>query len=252
MKYIKFTVIALCLIVLMPPTVSAKQLYKWVDKDGVVHVTDNPESIPSEHRSSAVKPKPKSGSGATIEKIEKGFKNVVDEVSRLVKENVKKVVAGALVIIGLIALVYLFRSYLKFKEQKERETGLRALEILNIDGINRTEFENYIIRLLTHRGFKVETTGEKIALGVTLIAKKDEHKYAVQIERQTGSVSRLAVSDVDREKHRYGCDKVILITNSHFSEDAIELARTKGCELVDRDTLAKWILDFQRSNVESS
>ncbi len=252
MKYIKFTVIALCLIVLIPPTVSAKQLYKWVDKDGVVHVTDNPESIPSEYRRSAVKSKPKSGSGATIEKIESGFKNVFDEASRLVKENIKRVVAGALVIIGLIVLVYLFRSYLKFKEQKERERGHRALDILNIDGISRTEFENYVIRLLTHRGFKVETTGEKIALGVTLIAKKHDHKYAVQIERQTGAVSRLAVSDVDREKHRYGCDKVILITNSHFSEDAIELARSKGCELVDRYTLGKWILEFQRSNVESS
>ncbi|MGH7802483.1 MAG: restriction endonuclease [Thermodesulfobacteriota bacterium] len=245
MKYIKFTVIAVCLIVLMPPTVSAKQLYKWVDKDGVVHVTDNPESIPSEYRSSAVKSKPKSRSGATIERIESGFKNAFEEISRHAKENIKKVIAGTLVIIGLIALVYLLRSYLKFKEQKERERGLRALEILNIDGISRTEFENYVIRLLTHRGFKVETTGEKIALGVTLIAKKDEHQYAVQIERQTGAVSRLTVSDVDREKHRYGCDKVILITNSHFSEDAIELARLKGFELVDRDTLAMWILNFQ-------
>ena len=252
MKYIKFTVIALCLIVLILPTLSAKQLYKWVDKNGVVHVTDNPDSIPSEYRSSAVKSKPKSRSGATIEKIENGFKNVFDEVSGLVKENIKKVVAGALVIVGLIALVYLFRGYLKFKEQKERERGLRALEILNIDGISRTEFENYVIRLLTHRGFKVETTGEKIALGVTLIAKKDDHKYAVQIERQTGAVSRLAVSDIDREKHRYGCDKVMLITNGYFSEDAIELAKSTGCELVDRDTLAKWVLDFQRSNVESS
>src|SRR3972149_4951570 len=245
MKYIKFTVIALCLIVLMPPTVSAKQLYKWVDKNGVVHVTNKGRDINGEYRSSAVKSKPKSGSGATIEKIEKGFKNVFDEVSRLVKENIKKVVAGTLVIIGLIVLVYLFRSYLKFKEQKERERGLRALEILNIDGISRTEFENYVIRLLTHRGFKVETTGEKIALGVTLIAKKDEHKYAVQIERQTGAVSKLAVSDLDREKHRYGCDKVMIITNSYFSEDAIELAKSTGCELVDRDTLGRWILDFQ-------
>ena len=252
MKYIKFTVIALCLIVLMPPTVSAKQLYKWVDKNGVVHVTDNPESIPSEYRSSAVKSKPKSGSGATIEKIEKGFKNAFEGVSRQAKEHIRKIITGALVIIGLIALVYLFRSYLKFKEQKERERGLRALEILNIDGISRTEFENYIIRLLTHRGFKVETTNATLDLGINMIAKKNDHKYAVQINRQTGSVSRLLVSDIDREKHRYGCDKAMLITNSYFSEDVIELAKSTGCELVDRDTLGKWILDFQRSNVETS
>lgn len=252
MKYIKFTVIALCLIVLMPPTVSAKQLYKWVDKNGVVHVTDNPESIPSEYRSSAVKSKPKSGSGATIEKIEKGFKNVFDEVLRLVKENIKKVVAGTLVIIGLIVLVYLLRSYLKFKEQKERERGLRALEILNIDSISRTEFENFVIRLLTHRGFKVETTDATLDLGINMIAKKNDHKYAVQINRQTDSVSRLLVSDIDREKHRYSCDKAMLISNSYFSQDAIDLASSKECELVHRDILAVWILDFQRSNVISN
>jgi len=85
-----------------------------------------------------------------------------------------------------------------------------------------------------------------------MIAKKNDHKYAVQINRQTGSVSRLLVSDIDREKHRYGCDKAMLITNSYFSEDVIELAKSTGCELVDRDTLGKWILDFQRSNVETS
>ncbi|MGH7909204.1 MAG: hypothetical protein ACRENW_05065 [Thermodesulfobacteriota bacterium] len=44
----------------------------------------------------------------------------------------------------------------------------------------------------------------------------------------------------------------MLISNSCFSQDAIELAKSTGCELIDRDALAKWSLDFQKSNVESS
>ncbi|HZX12818.1 MAG TPA: restriction endonuclease, partial [Thermodesulfobacteriota bacterium] len=96
------------------------------------------------------------------------------------------------------------------------------------------------------------TTDATLDLGINMIAKKNDHKYAVQINRQTDSVSRLLVSDIDREKHRYGCDKAMLITNSYFSDDAIELAKSTGCELVDRDALAKWVLDFQRSNEKSS
>jgi restriction system protein len=252
MKYVKFTVVALCLIVLIPPTLLAKQLYKWVDKDGVVHVTDNPEVIPEGYRSSAVKFKPKSRSGETIENIKVSFENTFEGISIYTKENIKKIVAGTLAIIGIIALVYTLRGYLKFKKRREKEKQLKALELSNIDNFNRTEFEDYIIRLLTHRGFKVETTGNSVYLGVDFIAQKNDLKYAVQIKQQTSPVPRLLVSDIDREKHRYDCNRVMLVTNSYFSEDAIELAKSTGCELVDRDALAKWVLDFQNSKARSN
>ena len=42
MQGMKFTIIALSLAVLISPIASVGELYKWIDKDGVVNVTDDP------------------------------------------------------------------------------------------------------------------------------------------------------------------------------------------------------------------
>ena len=42
MQGIKSILITTCLVVLMSPILFAGEVYKWIDKDGVVHVTDDP------------------------------------------------------------------------------------------------------------------------------------------------------------------------------------------------------------------
>jgi len=42
----------------------------------------------------------------------------------------------------------------------------------------------------------------------------------------------------------YRCTKAMVITNNYFTPGAETLARSTGCLLVDRDTLAKWISEF--------
>lgn len=46
----KLIIVALCLAILTPSVVSGEKFYKWVDKDGVVHMTDNPVTIPPEYQ----------------------------------------------------------------------------------------------------------------------------------------------------------------------------------------------------------
>lgn len=47
-------------------------------------------------------------------------------------------------------------------------------------------------------------------------------------------------------RHDFGRDRAVVITN-RFTEGAKELARSNHCELIDRDVLAKWILEFQEA-----
>lgn len=50
-KIVVITLIFICSL-LIPSY--AKEIYKWVDKDGLVHFTDNPSSIPEEKKDEAI------------------------------------------------------------------------------------------------------------------------------------------------------------------------------------------------------
>lgn len=251
MHGVKFISVTISLILLAASVSFAGKMYKWVDKSGVIHVTDDPANIPHEYRSLVEESNSKSKSGAIIKKMKKGSNDALDEVLRVIEKNREKILVGVPLIAVLIALVYSLRHYLKLKGSGEKQRRLRALESLNIDNMDEAGFERCVSELLVHRGFRVEKTGDLFNLGVDFIAQKNNLKYAVQIIQQTVSVSRIAVSDAEREKHRYGCDRAMLITNGYFTQDAVELSVSKGCDLVDRDILAEWILDFQKSNQKS-
>jgi len=130
-----------------------------------------------------------------------------------------------------------------------RERGLRAIQISNVDDMAGHEFEAYIKRLLTQRGFYVRTTKTSGDLGVDLTAEKNGRLVSVQVKRQSKPVSRRAVSDAVAGMAHYKCNAAMVITNNYFTPGAKELASDNCCELVDRDILTKWIVDFQsRSN----
>jgi HJR/Mrr/RecB family endonuclease len=82
--------------------------------------------------------------------------------------------------------------------------------------------------------------------GVDVIADKDGVRYAIQVKRYRGKVSRRAVSDAVAGKYQFKCDAAMVVTNSYYTAGAQELAASADCFLIDRDTLAQWVLDFQR------
>jgi len=240
---IKFTIVAICLALLIPTIVFAGKLYKWVDKDGVINVTNDPEKIPPEYREVVEEWNPNKdvSNKPTVKEIGKeksSKKEGREEIS------FKKVLVP--VIIALIIALLVYIAIYEYKK-KEKERRLRALKSSNIDNMDGIEFEDYVSRLLAHRGFKVEVTKDSVALGIDVIAQKNDLRYAVQVKQHVGLVPKLAVSDAVSGKYHYGCNAAIVVTNSYFTEGAIELARSTECELIDRDTLAEWIIGFQTS-----
>ena len=104
-------------------------------------------------------------------------------------------------------------------------------------------FESYIAKLFSLRGFNVLHVGRSGDLGVDLVAELGADRYAVQCKRQDEPVSRRAVSDAVAGKQAYGCNAAMVVTNHFFSQGAKELARSTGCQLVDRAQLAQWIVN---------
>jgi restriction system protein len=86
-------------------------------------------------------------------------------------------------------------------------------------------------------------------LGVDLIASNDTSKIAIQAKRYESKVSRRAISDAVAGMRHYKCNRAMVITNNYFTPDAIKLAKSAGCMLIDRDVLADWIIEFQKPNL---
>lgn len=137
----------------------------------------------------------------------------------------------------------------KFDEylENERERKFKGIQIANIDSMTGIEFEQYLQRILTNQGYSVNVTQASGDLGVDLIASRDGDKIAIQAKRYSTNVSRRAISDAVAGMYHYGCNKAMVITNSYFSPGAVALAESTECILIDRDTLARWVNEFQNT-----
>ena len=128
-----------------------------------------------------------------------------------------------------------------------RNRKFRAIQIANIDSMGGVDFERYLQKLLTSRGYSVRMTQASGDLGVDLVASRNGEATAIQVKRQNSKVSRRAISDAVAGLQHYHCNKAMVITNNYFTPGAATLARSTGCALIDRGTLAAWIVELQNA-----
>jgi restriction system protein len=142
----------------------------------------------------------------------------------------------------VIAAIVVATLYVHLRAQNRK---IRALQVADIDSMTGTQFELYLEKVLRSRGYRVVITGASGDMGVDLVASRAQDRIAIQVKRHTGTVSRRAISDAVAGMHHYQCNRAMVITNSHFTPDAITLARSTRCALIDRSALVNWIIQFQ-------
>jgi restriction system protein len=94
-----------------------------------------------------------------------------------------------------------------------------------IDAMDGTAFELAIVDLLQVLGYdNVERIGgfEK---GADILATEEGERIAVQVKRHSTAVGIGAVRQLIDGMKRYGCSRGLVITNSFFTEPAIECAQ---------------------------
>jgi hypothetical protein len=133
------------------------------------------------------------------------------------------------------------------RQRVEHDRRLRAIQMANIDTMGGLDFELYLQKLLISQGYSVSMTPRK-DYGVDLVASRSNDKIAIQAKRYNTTVDLSAVNQVVGGMRHYGCNKTMVITNNHFRPSAKTLARSNSCILVDRDTLAEWIVEFQEAD----
>jgi hypothetical protein len=110
-----------------------------------------------------------------------------------------------------------------------------------IDQMNGYDFEHFVKKLFENMGYSVEHTPLSGDQGADLIVTKFGEKTSIQVKRYSGNVSNSSVQEVVASKNYYNSDKCMVVTNSYFTNSAVELARANSVELINRDKLFQLI-----------
>src|SRR5262245_34662143 len=97
--------------------------------------------------------------------------------------------AGAALVLGVV----LFAATRGRRERLGAWRRLRELGLADVDRMEGGEFEGYVCALLGSQGFEARRTGCPDDRGVDIVAEQEGVRYAVQVKRHAGAVSRRAV-----------------------------------------------------------
>lgn len=146
--------------------------------------------------------------------------------------------------IGEYSLDQLSREIHDFETEKELEVFERQLAsaqetigIGQIDAMGGYEFEDFLKQLYAKMGYMVEQTRLSGDQGADLVISKSGIKSVIQAKCYSGNVGNYAVQEVLASCKLYGAERALVVTNSYFTQAAVELAGANNVELVDRDVL---------------
>ena len=104
-----------------------------------------------------------------------------------------------------------------------------------MDSLDGHAFEEFCAKLLRGNGFSdVYVTRGSGDQGVDIIAKKDGVKYAVQCKHYASALGNTPVQEIYAGCVHYHCHVAVVMTNSTFTNGAVELAESTGVLLWDR------------------
>lgn len=103
---------------------------------------------------------------------------------------------------------------------------------------NGYDFESFCVQVLKRKGFEnVQLTPGSGDQGIDIIAYRDLVKYGIQCKYYSGPVGNKAVQEALAGKSYYKCHVAIVLTNSTFTRQAVDLAKRTGIILWDKSFL---------------
>ena len=140
-------------------------------------------------------------------------------------------------IIDLVAAAFVLKRHSSIKFGATVES-----ELQKIDEMSGLEFEQYAADLLETVGFdNVELTSSSHDQGADIIMMRDGVRFAVQCKVYSTRLSNTPVQEITAAREYYGCHVGIVITNSYFTDSAVDLAAANRILLWDRAYLARLI-----------
>ena len=124
------------------------------------------------------------------------------------------------------------------KSRNRLAARLEDVKLEEIDQMDGFSFEYYIAELLKEHGFRqVVVTGGSGDFGVDITAVIGNTKYAFQCKNYQSNLGVTPIQEVYSGAPMYKASVCVVVTNAYFTPHAIELARSLGVRLWDRDVL---------------
>ncbi|SEL29734.1 restriction endonuclease [Paenibacillus sp. OK003] len=140
-------------------------------------------------------------------------------------------------VVGIIVLTVII-------QQKHAER-LKRSGIAEIDKMDGVQFEHYLGHLFRSQGFKAEVTKAAGDYRADLVISKDGKRIVVQAKRYKKNVGLKAVQEVQGAKAHYRANGAWVVTNSNYTEQAYQLAKSNGVRLIARDELVEMLLTMK-------
>ncbi len=143
------------------------------------------------------------------------------------------------ILIALAMLAYIFTIVFRNCKNSKHDKKFINSDIKVVDKMNGQEFEEFLLAHFRKLGYSGHTTAVTGDYGADLILTKGSEKVAVQAKRYKSNVGIDAIQQVIGAKAYYHANKGIVATNSYFTKNAINLAKSSNIELIDRNSLIK-------------
>ena len=143
----------------------------------------------------------------------------------------------------LIMAVIVIASIVLYKRHKSNIMLSSGIDV--IDNMSGTKFEEFLQVHFKKQGFKVHLTPATNDYGADLIIERDGIKTVIQAKRWNQHVGIEAVQQVVGAINHYGAASGMVITNSYFTQQAVNLALSNSIELWDRKKLIQF---FSQNN----
>lgn len=155
------------------------------------------------------------------------------------------VIIGALATAGAIGYGIYKAGEEEERRREEEKRKIVASGIAEIDLMTGKEFEKYISLCCRKIGYLAELTSDSQDYGADIILYKDNIKTIVQTKRWKNKVGVRAVQETIAAKQYYKAERGMVITNSFFTKNAINLAESTGIAIWNRDKLINFILHIK-------
>ncbi|GGI16592.1 restriction endonuclease [Gottfriedia solisilvae] len=150
------------------------------------------------------------------------------------------VLITSLLFICLIAFMFIKKS---IRNERLRQSGIN--EIDKMDGV---AFEKYLKELFVKMGYSVKLTSVTGDYGADLILEKNNKKIVVQAKRYSKSVGIKAVQEVKSAMSHYKAREAWVVSNSFYTQAAINLAKSNNVRLIDRKELIEQSLAIKNAS----
>ena len=148
---------------------------------------------------------------------------------------VAKIIIIPLAVLGIGAVI-------RKKSAVHAQTYRSVCRKRAFDKMDGWEFEAFCAQVLRSRGFQnVAVTSGSGDYGIDIIAYKGGLKYGIQVKRYEGAVGWHAVEEARAGAEYWGCNRAVVLTNSHFTKQALEGAPKIGVALWDREVLEQML-----------